>query len=166
MVKIYLTGANSNNKELVRSIGGLISKNPFRNGKVFSNLSKYDKQEGGRETRVLALTNTTEEQIKSIGIYYEIRNNNGSFKIEVGAQFFDLKDTVELLDNDSEIPFNVTFVEALGQENEVLINQVINPNESVSLWLRRTSVPLNDDCEIDQEENENEVKIFVNVEFL
>jgi hypothetical protein len=164
MIKINLTGANANNRELALSIGGLVANAPFKNGTIFSNLSKYDKQKGSKEIRVLSLTNKFNIPIKSISIYYEIQNNNGNFDIDIGGQFFDEEGTVELLDSDSQTPLYVTFVTALGLENAVQIDQELQPEESMAIWLRRIAQPMEDDCEIVQYEGRNSVIFYISVE--
>lgn len=160
MIQLNLTGANSNNREMHRSIGGVISTFPLQNGNIFSDISKTDLQTGKMETRVIALTNTGEDDIPTLSVYYDIEDDT-NISVQVGCQYFDESGNVELLPNDGGIPFNVTYVDALGVGNAVEISTGLLAGQSLSLWFKREVGKIEDNCEVIPLEGKNKVEFYV-----
>lgn len=145
MIFLYYTGADQFNvpqNDPLKSLGGNISSSLIGNdviNNLFSDVSNFTTQKNTSDTKCISIKNGGSAKIIGLKFYFNLPADSiftyevafvNSTNDKCGNPYF------EKLNNSEAVPYYATFVNALGQSNEVTIGD-LDAGKYLGMFIRR-----------------------------
>lgn len=147
-LKFYLSGAVEHEalqNSPMRSLGGYRSSVLLPNGRLdnlFDEVGIYEAQNGSEVFRCLFLKNESGDNSAMTDLSLHITGKQDFEKIKFGVSQPPAADgRVQMLDSQSDMPYNVTFYEAYSEEEKVVLINNLGAGQVLALWLMRELSP-------------------------